>query len=313
MCESLFPTKSEPTCLKGFWIPALVFLVLSCRTLPEITYSSIADSLPTESNFIMKIAVPGNESLVNTLMLQFGIDPRNLSDASERMEHLTIGLEIDSSTEGKRTKRVPFHIVAIGNWPKALFGEVLGEEWVKTGCNRWFGPAGLQLMVISRRELIISSGKLDSMLVRLSTASKNMEIASVGITTEGTDLAFWLSDPDLIHSFLPTVPVRNFAGDVIVDLVGGAFSKVGDDAYSLDMSIQPLNPQFAKSLALAMRLSLASRIGEASGFPEFLAGLDIEARESEVIINHPSIPVDLLEIFLSFDFALEVTGFDSSN
>ena len=311
MYESAFLTKFKFIRLKGLWI--LTLFVFSCRTLPQLTHSNIVDSLPPESNIIMEISVPGNEALLETIMSRFGIEARDFSNVSERMERLSIGLEIDS--EGRRSTWVPFHIVAIGDWPKALFGKVLGKEWVKSGRNRWLGPAGLELMLISRRELIISSGKLDSMLARIRIASKNMEITSVGITAKSADLAFWLADPDLIYKILPVLPVRNFAGDVIVDLVGGVLNKVDDDVYSLDMFVHLLDPHFAESLAFAMRLGFVSQIGKTFDFLDyaFLAELDIEAREPEVVISHHSISIDLLKNFLSFDFGLGVTGFDSSN
>jgi len=298
-----------------FWISASIFFIFSCRTLPELSYLNIVDVLPPESNLIMKIAVPGNEALLETLMLQFGIRPGDLPGLSERMELLAVGLEVDSSLEGRRANWAPFHVVAIGDWPKTIFGEILGEQWVKSGRNRWLGPADFEIMLISKRELIISSGKLNSMLVRTRIASKNMEVASLGMNTENVDLAFWLAGPDLIHKILPALPVREFTGDVIVDLLGGAIDKVGGDAYSLDLSIHLAKPHFAESMALAMRLGFASQLSETFDFLnyELLSGLSIEAREPGIVINHRSFPIDLLENFLSLDFGLGVTGFDSGN
>lgn len=301
--------------LKKFCIPTLLLFVFSCRTIPELTHSNIVDSLPPESNLIMKIAVTGNEALVETMMLRFGIAPRDFSNLAERMEHLAIGLELDSSPEGRRAPRIPFHIAAIGNWPVALFGRLLGEGWVRSGHNRWLSPTGLEIMLISGRELILSSGKLDSMLARTETASRNMELASVNLPAENADLAFWMTDPDLIHKLLHPVPVRDFTGAVIVDLLGGALSKAGSDAYSLDMFIHLSNPRFAESLALAMRVGFASQISETFDFLsyEFLLGLEIKGRASEVIVSHNSIPIVLLEDFLSFNFGLGIERFDSGN
>jgi len=315
VCEFVLVTKFKFSRLKIFCIPALLFFVFSCRTIPELTYSNIVDILPLESNFIMKITVPGNEALLETLMLQFGIAPRDFSNLTERMEHLAIGLELDSSIEERQATWIPFHIVAIGDWPMALFGKLLGEEWAQSGHNRWHSPTGLEIKLVSRRELVFSSGKLDLMLVRAKITSKNMKLESVELPTENADLAFWFTDPDLIHKFLPAVPVRDFTGAVIVDLLGGAFNKVGGDAYSLDMSIHLTSPRFAESLALAMRVGFASQIGETFDFLsyEFLSGLVIKEWAPEVIISHNLIPIDLLKNFLSFDFGLGVGRLDSGN
>jgi len=309
------PKKIEPSPLRKFWILAPALFIFSCRTLPELTYSNIVDALPPESNIIMKIVATENETLLENLMLRFGIEKGDFPAVRERIDHLAIGLEVDSPLREGQTRQAPFHVIMIGNWPKAFFGGMLEEGWLKVGRNRWISPTGLEIMLASKRELIISSGRLDSMLLRIRIASRNARVAAVGLTAEDADLAFWVTDPDLIQKFLPPLPVRDFTEAVIVDSIGGTLSKAGHDAYSIGMSIHLTSPRFAESLALAMRLGFASQIGQTYDFLdyEFLAGLDVEEQESEVVISHHSISVDLLENFLNFDFGLGVGALDSRN
>lgn len=315
MCEFVLLKRIEPSPLRRFWILVPVLFVLSCRTLPELSHSSIVDILPPESNIIMQFAVPGNEALLEIFMLQFGVETGNFSVIGKRIEHLAIGLEVDPPLSGRQKVQVPFHVVAIGDWPKAVFGKLLGEGWIKTGRGQWIDPSGLEIMLISNRELIISSRRLNTMLLRTRIASRNMTVATSGMAAENADLAFWLTDPDLIQKFLPPLPVRKITEALIVDLLGGTLEKVDSDAYSLDMFIHFTDPGFAESMAFAMRLGFASQIGGTFDFLDygFLTGLEIKEQGSEVVISHNSIPFDLLKNFLGFDFGLEVGGFDSCN
>jgi len=315
MCEFVSAKRIESSSLGKFWVLAPFFFILSCRTLPELTHSNIVGGLPPESSIIMKIEVPGNEALLEILMLRFGIEGGNFSAVRKRIEHLAIGLEVDSPLGGGQTNRVPFHAIVIGDWPKVFFGELLGEEWSKSGRNRWISPTGLEIMLASKRELVISSGRLDSMLLRIRIASRNAKVTAVGLSTENVDLAFWITDPDLIQRYFPPLPVRDFTEALIVDSISGTLGKVDQDTYSIDMSIHLTNPHFVESLALAMRLGFAAQIGRTYNFLdyEFLAGLDVKEGESEVVISHHSIPIDLLENFLNFDFGLGGGVLDSRN
>jgi len=304
--EFVLPVKPELPQLKGLSILALILFVFSCRTLPEMSHSNIADSLPPESNIIMKIAISENEALLEALILRFGFEPEIFSNISKHIEHLAIGLEIDLQTRRKQGILLPFHIAAIGNWPRAFLGGALGDEWVKSGRNRWLNSAGLEIIAISNKELLISSGKLDSMLFRTRIAAKNTRIRTVGLSSDNSDLAFWLLDTDIIHKILPVVPLMNHDGTAIVDLVGIVLNKMDNSSYSIEMIVPLADPKFAEPLALAIRIGFASQIGRKLDFInyEFLSGLSIEARESGVILKHNSIPTYVLENFLNYDFGL---------
>ena len=280
----------------------LILLVSSCRTLPEGPYPDIVDWLPTESDIIIRMEVPGNEDLLNLIIANAGLDPEKLSNVIDRTVLVAVGLEFDEVQDSNPIDALPIHLASIGIWPKNLMGSALGRDWKKSGLgrHRWTGPGNLELTALSNNEIILSRGKTDILLERLETGDKNPWIQRADNLQNGADLAVWITDPDIILGVIPMLPATNPDGTPIIDMIGLVLRKVDENKYALFLRIYPTDSRLSGSISFALRLGLSARFGMSPDPEEraLLSELVVEVGTGEVTLMLPSLSMDMLDGFL---------------
>lgn len=286
-------------------VPILILVVLiisSCRSLPEGPFPDIVDWLPEESDLVLRMAVPGNEALLDMVVRNVGLDPENLTKVRDRTALVAVGLELDGMDVEGSFESFPIHLAAIGIWPKNLLGSALGREWKKSpfGRHQWNGPGGLELKAISNDEILLSRGKVDIILDRLENGAVNRRIHRAFELQNGADLAIWITDPDIILESIPVLPSENPDGTRVIEMLGLALKKVDDQNYALFLSIYPTDERLSGSLAFALRLGFSARFGMSSDPEEraLLTDLHVEIGSGEVKVLLPSMSIDMLDGFL---------------
>ncbi len=284
------------------FILLLILLVSSCRTLPEGPYPDIVDWLPTESDIIIRMEVPGNEDLLNLIIANAGLDPKKLSNVIDRTVLVAVGLEFDEAQDSNPIDTLPIHLASIGIWPRNLMGSALGRDWKKSGLGRhqWTGPGNLELTALSNNEIILSRGKTDVLLERLETGDKNPWIQRADNLQNGADLAVWITDPDIILGVIPMLPATNPDGTPVIDMIGLVLRKVDGNKYALFLRIYPTDSRLSGSISFALRLGLSARFGMSPDPEEraLLSELVVEVGTGEVTLMLPSLSMDMLDGFL---------------
>ncbi|MCK5734948.1 MAG: hypothetical protein KAH21_00665, partial [Spirochaetaceae bacterium] len=277
-------------------------LLSSCRTIPEGPYRDIVNWLPEDSDIIIRMVVPENIELVDFLIAQVGLDPRDFETIKNRTALLAMGMELGDSGDIVHMASLPIHLASIGIWPKNFMGSGLGKEWKKSGLSRyrWTGPDNLELLALSNDEIILSRGKIDEMLERLEEGSSNSRIKRAIDLRNDAALAIWITSPEFVLDSIPMLPASNPDGSPLIDIIGLALRKRDDGNFSLYFSIYPTDERLTGSLALAMRLGFSSRFG-LSPDPEeraLLSQLSVEVSTGEVRMLLSSVSLELLDSFL---------------
>ena len=298
--------------LRRFLLILLLFLyavlfLSSCISLPEGPYPDIINWLPEDSDLIIRLDVRGNPELTSYIINYAGLDDESVSKVKKRTALVALGIEFDKELSGVLTdkeelKMIPFHLAAIGDWPRNFLGGALGKEWKKSSLNRyrWQGPDNLELMALSSTELILSRGKIDKMLERLNKGTISRKIQRAYDIKNGADLAIWVTDPSFIIKAVPMLPDVNPDGTPVIDLISIALRHVEESKYVLAFTLYPSDERLSGSLALALRLALSAKFG-LSPKPEereLLSEMLVEIGKGDVRLVLPSVEFSVLTSFL---------------
>lgn len=284
-------------------IPVLAVLVSSCRTIPQGPYPDIVNWLPEDSDIIIRMGVPGNNDLVDFLLTQIDLNPKDFKEVKERTALLALGIELSDDGSISPVTNLPIHLAAIGIWPKNFLGTGLGKEWKRSMLSRyrWNGPDNLELIAISNDEIILSRGQINQMMERLENGTRNIKIKRAIDLRNEAALAIWITTPGLILDSIPMLSAENPDGSPLIDIIGLALRRREDGNFSLFLNLYPSDDRLSGSLALALKLGFSTRFGLSPDPDEraLLSQLSVEISTGEVKVLLPSVSIEMLENFLA--------------
>lgn len=270
----------------------IILLLISCQTLPEEPYPDIIDWIPIESDVLLRLHVDGNEELAWLLLNLVDVPPEGIEAAMERTALVALGLEM--TEDWKNVLTIPSHVVALGRWPRGIFGSVLGQEWkpVPSVPYTWSDPDGKKITVPTRQELLLSSTRLDSMRQNRTKSfswKRRQDLMPIN-----ADFAMLISSEDFINSLIPTLKGRVEALSVILE-------RESSTNYNLDFRIEAKEERFVKPIALALRLGISSQFGKSS-VPELrnlLSQIEITFGEGSILLSIQAMELSTLETMLT--------------
>ncbi len=297
----------------GCWLVLLLAFALlsSCRTLPSGPFPDVVESLPLESTIIIRARVPGNEALLDMFYRLAAPETLKIDEWTkirERTALVALGLEstpgISAGISGPDTRDrdgVRFHLAAVGNWPRGVMGAILGNEWKKNRIRKksWIGPGNLELSLLGENRILISSGRTEQILSRLSRPADSASLRRAALLNDDSEFALWISDSDFLMSALPFLGESGSDGLPLIQYVGATLNPHGNQ-YRLRTVIYPSEPDFARILALMIRFGLSTSLGLSSSpaDQELLSRLTVNAQNGEVIITLDSLRIEDIEQYL---------------
>jgi len=285
-------------------IPILMLLLASCRTLPPRTRSplEIVNWLPPDSDVVLGVIVPGNDALIDMLITRFGGKPERWKGIISRLTMVALALEWDEPDEKRTLANTPMHAALIGTWPKNLISTALGSDWVKSREHkrRYHGPENMELAVLSGNELILSRGKSNLILNRVTHSGESPLTGRYGSWEDDADVKIWIGNPAPFMRTLSFFPISNRDGSSVFETINLTLSAQDSGDYSLLSRLVPTDERYTTSLVLATRLALSARFGLSSNPQEraLLSNLQVDAENGVLRVFMPSLSLEILGGFL---------------
>ena len=273
-------------------VAAVLILVTSCRTLPENPDPGIVNWLPEGTDVVFLLSVPDNRELAGMLASLAGLDGAESEKVLERTAMVAFGMEADSRA---------VHAAAVGLWPQGVMGGALGPEWSRSpdGRHRWDGPGGLEMAVVTKREILLSSGRVAEMTDRRATGERTAGISRSEDVVRGADLTVWILDPVWLASAVPTLPLTDRGGNPLLSSAALTLRRRDDVSYDLSAHVYTVEEELSRSLALLLRLALSARFGMSPdpADRELLSRTEVDSGPGEVRIFMPDLSLEFLRKF----------------
>lgn len=268
-------------------------LFSSCRTLPEHPDMSIVNWLPEEVDLAVRLIIPGNEELAVLFTSIAGLDEASTDKVLERTALAAFGFE---------TKGSAVHAAVEGLWPRGVMSGVLGEEWEKstTQKHRWEGPEGFELALVSREELLLSTGRVESMITRRDSGVRMDGADCWEEKTRNADLTAWILNPEIFETSLPSLPLTDRNGNPLISSAALTLRRTESGNYDLSLYALAFEEKHTRSLALLLRLALTARFAMSSDPAEkdLFTRMKVEEGAGEVRLFLPDLSMDILKDFI---------------
>ncbi len=268
-------------------------LVTSCRTLPEQPDVNIVDWLPGEVDLAARLLVPGNEELAAMLTSLAGLSEASADKVLERTALAVFGFEAEGSA---------VHAAAVGLWPRGVMSGALGEKWKKSATERyrWTGPEGLELALVSREEIFVSSGRIDAMISRKDSGMRMSGVEFWDEKVRDADLAAWILKPSVFKTALPSLPLTDRNGNPLISSAALALRRTESGNYDMAMYIRAAEEKNSRSLALILRLGLSARFAMSSdqADKDLFSKMNVEEGWGEVRLFIPDLSLGFIKGFI---------------